>query len=317
MRQLEIIANNPLRVLGVYVGDSMAQEVNNMSRVAAYSEVGKTAEFAMRGDDRLPPLQRTKETAARARQQLTLPNDRLRYALFWYGTPENIELNKAIDAMVERRQSDAFIHYVAMINDDRQYHSFIQAATHGLLSPSKGTLLFVLLRALEEMDEMPLLLRKQTCVSYSLLRPSVDSAGNFLNGIRSVYGPNDLRYANYLQTAVVNLCNSGKDLDKNLDDEEFSSSAQLDLHWEASEDAHAYIVDTINSWMTEADAMMRDMAVSFMAPYEKYHSDMPALVSEKRRKIWHKKANRIHLTVLWLIVIILFLYLLNKKYFLW
>ena len=317
MRQQEIIADNPLRVLGVYVGDSMAQEVNNMSRIAAYSEVGKTAEFAMRGDDRLPPLQRTKETAVNARQQLTLPNDRLRYALFWYGTPENIELNKAIDAMVERRQSDAFIHYIAMINDEGQYHSFIQAATHGLLSPSKDTLLSVLLHALEEMDEMPLLLRKQTCVSYSLLRPSVDSAGKFLNGIRSVYGPGDLRYANHLQTAVVNLCNSGKDLDKNLDNEQFSSSAQLDLHWEASEDAHAYIVDTINSWMTEADATMRDMAVSFMAPYEKYHSDMPALVSEKRRKIWHKKANRIHLTVLWLIVIILFLYLLNKKYFLW
>ena len=314
MQQLEIIANNPLRVLGVYVGDSMAQEVNNMSRIAAYSEIGKTAEFAMRGDDRLPPLQRAKEMAANAKQQLTLPNDRLRYALFWYGTPENIELNKAIDAMVERRQSDAFIHYIAMINDDRQYHSFISAATHGLLSPSKDTLLSVLLHALEEMDEMPQLLRKQTCVSYSLLRPSVDSTGNFLNGIRSVYGPNDLRYASYLQTAVVNLCNSGKSFDKDLDNEQFSSSAQLDLHWEACDDAHAYIVDTINSWMTVSDTTMRDMAVSFLAPYEKYHSDMPALVSMKRSKIWHKKANRIHRTVLWLIVIILVLYLINKKW---
>ena len=314
MRQLEIIANNPLRVLGVYVGDSMAQEVNNMSRIAAYSEVGKTAEFSLRGDDRLPPLQRTKEMAANARQRLTLPNDRLRYALFWYGTPENIELNKAVDAMVEGRQSDALVHYIAMINDEGQYHSFLQAATHGLLSPSKDTLLSVLLHALEEMDELPSLLRKRTCVTYSLLRPSAEAAGRFLHGIRSVYGPGDLRYAGYLQTAVVNLCDSGKFFDETLDSDQISSSAQLDLHWEASEAAHAYIVDTVNSWMTEADAAMRDMAVSFMAPYEKYHSDMPALVSEKRRKIWHKKAKRIHLTVLWLIVLILILYLTQKNH---
>lgn len=305
MQHPEIIANNPLRILGVYVGDSMAKEANNVSRIVAYDKVGKTAEFTMRGDDQLPPLQRTEKMAIEAQQQLTLPNDRLRYALFWYGTPENIELNNAIDAMIEKQQSDAFSHYIAMINDEQQYRTFIQAATHGLLFPAKDTLLSMLLHTLEEIGEMPLLLQNPVG-SFSLLRPEVESTSIFLNGIQSGYGFDSPRYSDYLQKAVVNLCNSGKYIDRSFKNTDFISLVQLDLHLEVCEVAHKYIIDTVNSWMAKSNAMI---LASLMAPYRQSHFEILSLVSAKKEKIKRNKTKENVRTVIWLLIVSFFTFL--------
>ena len=312
MQQPEIIANNPLRVLGVYVGDSMAQEANNMSRIVAFSKVGKTAMFAMRGDDRLPPLQRTEEMAVEAQQQLTLPKDRLRYTLFWYATHEHIELNNAIDAMTEARFADAFNHYIAMITNDKQYQTFIQAATHGLLSPSKEEVLSILLQTFEKMEEMPLVLtwKKQIeefswYYSPTNLRSVVELTTNFLQGMRLVYESDNLHYIDYLHTAVANISNIGKHADEYFNSIDYTSLVQLNLHLEASEVAHTYIVDTINSWMLTSSISMQKMSTSLLAPYEKSHSEMLALVPQKKGKLKRNLAWRFGRTLIWLILLFL------------
>lgn len=137
------ISNNPYRILGVYVGDSFAKETSNKSRISAYAKVEQFAAFPMKGDEILPPLQRTEEMAQNAAQILSLPSDRIKNALFWFAdsdTPWASLLNNAVYALINDKPFEALSYYETLIQHDTIRTDFVDSVTHGLLHLNKEQL---------------------------------------------------------------------------------------------------------------------------------------------------------------------------------
>lgn len=147
------IGDNPYRILGVYVGDSIAKETSNRNRISAYSKVGQMVTFVLKGDGVLPVLKRSGEMAADAAQALSLPVERLKYALFWYADEKYLwafTLNSAIDALVAGNLASAFCHYESLIQDDALRNEFVKTVTHGLFVIEKEKLANMLIDILSE-----------------------------------------------------------------------------------------------------------------------------------------------------------------------
>ena len=143
MTAQSLIANNPYRILGVYVDDSPAREAGNKSRIAAYSTVGQSATFSLEGDDKLPGLRRTEEMAAEAAQSISLPNERLHFGLAWFSLgkePWSRCLNEAVDALIADNFTHALKCYDKLICDDVMRVSFSSKVTHGLVEASQEEL---------------------------------------------------------------------------------------------------------------------------------------------------------------------------------
>ena len=81
---MEIIDNNPYRILGVYANSPLRERVANASKARAFLKVGKSVSFPLDLTGSLHPLNRTGESFARAESSVALPSGQLRYALFWF-----------------------------------------------------------------------------------------------------------------------------------------------------------------------------------------------------------------------------------------
>lgn len=81
---LEIIRNNPYRFLGVCANAPMKDRVANQSKMNAFLKVGKQVTFPLDLNMYLPPIQRTSESVQESVSALTLQNDQMRYAQFWF-----------------------------------------------------------------------------------------------------------------------------------------------------------------------------------------------------------------------------------------
>ena len=135
-----LIQTNPLRVLGVYVGESKAKEAGNINRISAHAKVGQIAQFALRGDSVLQPLNRDEKMVAQAIQALSLPLERLKYSIFWYAGSQcacSEQLNAAIDALIADKIGVALYHYNTLINSDQLREEFVDKASFGLLTLDK------------------------------------------------------------------------------------------------------------------------------------------------------------------------------------
>lgn len=81
---LDIIQNNPYRVLGLYANSPTKERVANFNRLKAFVSVGKSMTFPLDLPSLLPSLDRTTETLTEADARLALPREQLHYAQFWF-----------------------------------------------------------------------------------------------------------------------------------------------------------------------------------------------------------------------------------------
>lgn len=81
---LDIIQNNPYRLLGIYSNSPTKERVANHNRLKAFLKVGKIVSFALDLPELLSTITRTTEIVSDADAKLTLPNEQLRYAQFWF-----------------------------------------------------------------------------------------------------------------------------------------------------------------------------------------------------------------------------------------
>ena len=88
---LEIITNNPFRILGVYSNCKQTEIVRNVGKMKAYLNVGRSVEFPTDMQGLLPNLNRTLEITQAAQAAINLPNDKIRYALFWFCNADPID----------------------------------------------------------------------------------------------------------------------------------------------------------------------------------------------------------------------------------
>lgn len=81
---MDIIEQNPYRVLGVLSNSSKKEIVANFGKIKAFSKTGKTVSFENDFSTILKPVIRTEESSAKAYNDITLPKDKLSAGLFWF-----------------------------------------------------------------------------------------------------------------------------------------------------------------------------------------------------------------------------------------
>ena len=143
MLNKERIENNPYRILGVYVGSPISVEVNHLNRICAFSKVGQTVYFQLRGDEVLRPIARTEDSAEAAIQTLSLAKDRVENSLLWFSDADKewgYVLNEAVQGLIEGDYTKAINSYETLISDDTLMEEFLESATHGLLTVSRENL---------------------------------------------------------------------------------------------------------------------------------------------------------------------------------
>lgn len=88
---MNIINNNPYRLLGVYSTSSQREVVSNQGRMKAFLKVGRPVTFPLDLDGILPSISRNEESVADAVPKLSLPAEQLKYAQFWFAKSTPID----------------------------------------------------------------------------------------------------------------------------------------------------------------------------------------------------------------------------------
>lgn len=81
---MNILQNNPYRMLGVFANTSVRERVANLNKMKAYLMVGKTISFPLDISQYLHSIDRTTDGVLDANSKLTLPIDQIHYAQFWF-----------------------------------------------------------------------------------------------------------------------------------------------------------------------------------------------------------------------------------------
>ena len=90
LRSLEIIHENPFRILGLPVTATDRDIAKRVNDLATYAEFGKSRDY----NTDLPflsPLKRTSESIDRAAQRLELPDRKLHFANFWFWQSNSVD----------------------------------------------------------------------------------------------------------------------------------------------------------------------------------------------------------------------------------
>ena len=105
---IEIIEHNPFRILGVWSNSKQADIIRNVSKMKAYLNVGRAVEFPTDMSSVLPILTRTVQSAQSSQAAINLPNDKIRYALFWFCKADPVDeagLNNLASGDTEKAMS--------------------------------------------------------------------------------------------------------------------------------------------------------------------------------------------------------------------
>lgn len=81
---MNILQNNPYRLLGVYSNSPAKERLANHNRMKAFLKVGKPVSFPLDLPSYLGLINRTDASVADAEAKLTLPKDQILYAQFWF-----------------------------------------------------------------------------------------------------------------------------------------------------------------------------------------------------------------------------------------
>lgn len=143
---MNIIQNNPYRVLGVYSNASRREIIRAENKIKAYVKIGRTINFKTDFTSLLGDVKRTEESLAKANSSLTLSKDKILYALFWFinenafddvafnhlasgnidsainilrkKTTASSFVNLAVCSLVKRQWINALYYYTQLIEDD-------------------------------------------------------------------------------------------------------------------------------------------------------------------------------------------------------
>lgn len=81
---MNILRNNPYRLLGVYSNSPTKERLANHNRMKAFLKVGKPVSFPLDLSQYLSSINRSEASVADAEAKLTLPKEQILYAQFWF-----------------------------------------------------------------------------------------------------------------------------------------------------------------------------------------------------------------------------------------
>jgi hypothetical protein len=106
---MQLIKNNPYRILGLLVGAKATQLSRHVSRIPRYIDAGDEIplEFTEFCFDSLGPISRTTEAISNAAANLQLNEDKMNAALFWFYIGNPITDEPALDSLKDGNQKEA------------------------------------------------------------------------------------------------------------------------------------------------------------------------------------------------------------------
>lgn len=81
---MNIIYNNPYRILGVFADSPRRDIIANKGKATAFLKVGRSVEYPLDLKGILPPLTRSIEQFNEAEAHLTIAKEQIKYAQFWF-----------------------------------------------------------------------------------------------------------------------------------------------------------------------------------------------------------------------------------------
>lgn len=105
---MDIVLNNPYRILGIYSNSSTKEKLANRNKLGAFLKIGKQVKMSLDLPCLLGNLERTSEMVEEAESKLTLPADQLKYAQFWFvksTTFDEISFNHLLSGNIEKAVS--------------------------------------------------------------------------------------------------------------------------------------------------------------------------------------------------------------------
>lgn len=88
---MDIIRNNPYRVLGVLANASRKEIERNKSQIKAFAKVGKTPSFPYDFENILGPVDRSEDNLNDTVSKLTFDKDKVAYGLFWFNNASFVD----------------------------------------------------------------------------------------------------------------------------------------------------------------------------------------------------------------------------------
>lgn len=101
---IDIILKNPYRILGVYSTSSKKEMVANQGKMKAFLKVGKSVNLQLDFKEILGNIERTLESVVDSDFKLTLANEQVKYAQFWFckATPfDDIAFNHLLEGNID------------------------------------------------------------------------------------------------------------------------------------------------------------------------------------------------------------------------
>ncbi len=114
---IDIIQNNPFRILGVYADASAAEIKRNETKIRRFLEVGKSVSFPTDELGNMPAPIRTAESLDKAISSINLPQEKLYHALFWYSKDNSCFFNECIDYILTDELGYAYMEYFGLLRD--------------------------------------------------------------------------------------------------------------------------------------------------------------------------------------------------------
>ena len=81
---MNIITNNPYRILGVYANSRRQEIIANKGKATAFLKICRNVDFPLDLNGYLAPISRTVELFDKAEAHLAIPKEQIKYAQFWF-----------------------------------------------------------------------------------------------------------------------------------------------------------------------------------------------------------------------------------------
>ena len=182
---LDIIIDNPYRVLGVWSNATNLEVLHNARKLKAFTNVGHSCQLSTDLTVILPQVRRNTESIERALSSLSSPLERTHYGLFWFVVDNDTDekaiislnngdlesakaewdshesfsslLNRAILALCNHDIKEASTYYSKLFEDDYYREALIPTISHDSIDISKNALYQVIIDTLRRDTPVPLL----------------------------------------------------------------------------------------------------------------------------------------------------------------
>lgn len=125
---MNIIENNPFRILGVYSNASAREIAANVHRISAYLSVKREVSFPQDLAEMLGKCARTEDNVAEAQAKINLPKDKIKYALFWLPKEDSIDfaenIKQGVTYLIQKDYKEGIEQILSVINHDSQRDKF-------------------------------------------------------------------------------------------------------------------------------------------------------------------------------------------------